>query len=72
MDGKDTITDFYVKPYNRCQPYLIGILVGYVLFKMKDKKIRIPWVRALTYVLLTFEYMHLKDFYSLPKGNFHS
>ena len=55
MDGKDTITDFYVKPYNRCQPYLIGILVGYVLFKMKDKKIRIPWVRAL-YVLLTFEY----------------
>jgi len=30
--------DFYIKPWNRIQPYIIGILVGFFLFKTKDNK----------------------------------
>merc|ERR1712013_852809 len=28
---------YYVKPWNRSHPYLIGILLGYVLHKMRDQ-----------------------------------
>ena len=36
---------YYFRPYCRFQPYLIGILMGYVLYKTKDKQIKIPHVR---------------------------
>ena len=65
LEGKDTITDFYVKPYNRCQPYLIGILIGYVIFKMKDKKIRIHWVRV--YCLCCCWLWIFEGYFTLPK-----
>ena len=31
-------------PFIRAQPYLIGLLVGWILYKMKGKKIKIPHV----------------------------
>uniref|UniRef100_A0AC35TY30 NRF domain-containing protein n=1 Tax=Rhabditophanes sp. KR3021 TaxID=114890 RepID=A0AC35TY30_9BILA len=33
----DYWNDLYVKPYIRCGPYMIGILVGYFLYKAKAK-----------------------------------
>ena len=35
---------YYFKPYARFQPYLIGILMGYVLYKTKNKDTKIPHV----------------------------
>ena len=32
-------------PFIRAQPYLIGLLFGWVLYKLKGKKIKIPHVR---------------------------
>ena len=39
-------TEFYMRPYIRFQPYMIGILFGYLLFKTNGKKIQIPLVRS--------------------------
>ena len=35
---------YYVMPYIRFQPYLIGMLMGYILFRTRDKEIQIHWV----------------------------
>ena len=34
--------DYYFKVYTRMQPYLIGLLMGYVFFKSRGKDIKIP------------------------------
>ncbi len=39
-------TEFYKRPYIRFQPYMIGILFGYILFKTKDQKLKIPHVSS--------------------------
>lgn len=36
-----TIDTLYIKPYTRFNPYLGGILIGYILYKIKDKKIEL-------------------------------
>ena len=33
-----SVGDFYTKPWNRYQPYIMGILLGFILYKLKDKK----------------------------------
>ena len=38
---------YYEKPWFRFQPYLIGMLLGYILFKTKNKEIKIPHVSCL-------------------------
>ena len=36
---------FYTKPWNRIQPYIIGLLVGFFLHKLKNKpKLPINWI----------------------------
>ena len=50
----DMSTHFYAAPYIRFQPYLIGILLGYYLYKTKDKEIRIPHVRSTFIHCFTF------------------
>ncbi len=35
--------DLYVKPYIRCKPYLVGMLLGYILYKY-GLKVRLPKV----------------------------
>ena len=44
LHGFNNNNDFYIKPYARFQPYLVGLLLGYVLFKLRGKKIHIPQV----------------------------
>ncbi len=43
-DDFDVISDYYEAAWNRAQPYLIGILTGYFLWKTKGKKIKMHWV----------------------------
>ena len=42
--GFNTFGDYYAQTYVRAQPYIYGILIGYVLFKMRGKKLDIHWV----------------------------
>ncbi|XP_072034489.1 O-acyltransferase like protein-like [Amphiura filiformis] len=41
-----TADHLYGKPYHRIPPYLIGIIVGYFLFKLEGKKFDIPRLAA--------------------------
>ena len=34
--------EFYIRPYVRIQAYLIGIMLGYILWQLKDKEVKIP------------------------------
>ena len=40
----DEQRNYYEKPWCRFQPYLIGMLLGYVLHKTKNTEIKIPHV----------------------------
>ena len=40
-------SDFYNVPYVRFQPFLIGILIAYALYKTKGKEVKIPRVLNL-------------------------
>ena len=46
--------DNYSKPWCRFQPYLIGILLGYLLHKTKNKDVEISKVGHILYLLLCF------------------
>ena len=47
------VTDFYQKPWNRFQPYIMGLLLGYLLHNMRHQtKLKIPgWVCLLIWVV---------------------
>ena len=36
---------YYTITYTRAQPYIYGILIGYILFKMRGKNLDIHWVK---------------------------
>ena len=36
--------DYYKAMYTRAQPYIYGILIGYILYKMRGRKLNILWV----------------------------
>ena len=44
LHGFNGMDDFYIKPWCRFQPYLMGLLLGYILFKLRGKTIHIPQV----------------------------
>lgn len=41
--------EIYIRPWSRIQTFLVGIWVGWLLFKMKGRQLRIP--RAVTLLL---------------------
>ena len=43
MDGVDDDINYF-RSYTRVQPYLIGIMLGYILFKTRGKQVKIPKV----------------------------
>ena len=50
--GIDMSLEFYMRPYIRFQPYMIGILFGYAMYKTRGSNIKIPHVseqRILAY-----------------------
>lgn len=40
----DTTHLIYMRPSTRAQPYIIGMILGYILWKTKNKKFIISWV----------------------------
>ncbi|CEF71441.1 Acyltransferase 3 domain and Nose resistant-to-fluoxetine protein, N-terminal domain-containing protein [Strongyloides ratti] len=53
-------TNVYVKPYARCGPYMIGIMVGYFLYKYKLKYTMPKWKLYLLWSIST-----IMGFYSV-------
>lgn len=47
MTDFDTFQNFYIVPWTRFQPYLIGILVGYYLYRTRSSDVKIPHVLNL-------------------------
>ena len=43
VDGVDDDINYF-RSYTRVQPYLIGIMLGYILFKTRGKQVKIPKV----------------------------
>ncbi|XP_054763497.2 nose resistant to fluoxetine protein 6-like [Lytechinus pictus] len=41
--GGESLDITYTKPYTRIHSYLVGMFVGYLLFRTVDRKIKIPW-----------------------------
>ena len=35
---------YYTAMYTRAQPYIVGILFGYILYKLRGHKLNITWV----------------------------
>ncbi|ULT91990.1 hypothetical protein L3Y34_009582 [Caenorhabditis briggsae] len=44
----------YHKPWIRCPPYFMGLLVGYFLAKFGSQKVKIPWILAIFGWILAF------------------
>ena len=54
--------DVYRKPYCRIQPYLVGMVLGYMIFKSLGRKIRFRWVNIIFKFLVAFSFLcfHIK------------
>jgi hypothetical protein len=53
VDNVDEVTDdIYFKPYCRIPPYVMGLVLGYVLYKQFSRKFILPWVRI--FVILNY------------------
>jgi len=53
LHGFNSDFDYYNRVYTRMQPYLIGLLLGYILFKTKGKTVRIPPVMNLIFWIVS-------------------
>ena len=45
--GKDQGDDFYFMPWYRAQPYIMGLIFGYILFKLRNKPLGISKITSL-------------------------
>lgn len=54
VDQKDYMYDNYPMPWCRCQPYICGIITGFVLHRMRGKPLKIHWAMNLTVWVLAF------------------
>ena len=41
--------DIYTKPYCRIQPYVMGMVLGYLLYTCFSKDLKLQWVRKVVY-----------------------
>lgn len=65
---EETIDYLYIKPYTRFSPYLGGLLIGYILYKIKDKKIELKsttvvafWTVAVVIFSFTLHMTYKRD-----------
>ena len=70
MDQFNEMGDYYQKPWFRFQPYLIGMLLGYILFKTKNKEMKIPHVGSqlsnlinldISYYICSYVLFYIRD-----------
>ena len=45
MQNDDSNTDIYYKPYCRIPPYVMGMVLGYVIYQYFSKDFKLSWVR---------------------------
>lgn len=62
------LDEFYIEPWNRMHPYLAGATVGYIMFRIKDRKFQKNrlvtisyWIFAIPIILATLFLTELKD-----------
>ena len=60
--GYHKVYDFYMKPYAHAQPYLIGILVAYLLRRSRLTRMRIHWVTTTTKANFCSMLLHFLQF----------
>lgn len=65
---EETIDTLYIKPYTRFNPYLGGLLIGYILYKIKDTKIELNstsvvafWTIAVVIFSFTIHMTYKRD-----------
>ncbi|KAG4067536.1 hypothetical protein HA402_005308 [Bradysia odoriphaga] len=65
---EETIDTLYIKPYTRFNPYLGGLLIGYILYKIKDTKIDLKcttviafWTLAVVIFSFTIHMTYKRD-----------
>lgn len=65
---EETIDTLYIKPYTRFNPYLGGLLIGYILYKIKDTKIELKsttvvafWTIAVVIFSFTLHMTYKRD-----------
>jgi len=44
VEDFDLNVDWYMATYTRTQPYLFGLLTGYILWQLKGKELKMHWV----------------------------
>ena len=54
-------SDVYTKPYCRIPPYVMGIVLGYVICKYFSKRFQLKWVRRLLIEVYSTGAVHLED-----------
>jgi len=47
----DTI--YYYAPWSRSGPYVVGLILGWFMYSLKGKKVKITWVRVLKVFYVT-------------------
>ncbi|XP_030840749.1 nose resistant to fluoxetine protein 6 [Strongylocentrotus purpuratus] len=52
--GGESLDVTYTKPYTRIQSYLVGMFVGYLLYRTVDRKIKIPLILVMLGWLTAF------------------
>ncbi|XP_059091947.1 nose resistant to fluoxetine protein 6-like [Tigriopus californicus] len=50
----DSVHLIYMRPYTRAQPYIIGMILGYILWKTKDQELSISWYANILMWLISF------------------
>jgi len=51
-DDFDMFQDWYTASYTRTQPFLFGILTGYILWQLKGKEVKMHWVKEVYIVAM--------------------
>lgn len=49
----------YTKPYTRIPPYLVGLVLGYFIFKLKGERVKISKVSGALHFLFNVKTIYL-------------
>ncbi len=54
----DVENQFYIRSYTRFQPYLVGMGLAFIMFKIRGKEVKIHWVSQTWQSLYACMYVH--------------